>query len=64
MEKACDDRILGLSGCYDLGYLYYYGKGVRQNSQKAAALWKEVCDYGFLIGACINLGVLYEEGKV
>ncbi|ETD24253.1 tetratricopeptide repeat protein [Helicobacter macacae] len=48
--------------CYNLGYMYANGKGVRQDYAKAAELWKKACDmkYGF---ACNNLGVLYGKGQ-
>ena len=47
--------------CYNLGGMYYEGRGVRQDYAKAAELYKKACDmkYG---DAYNNLGVLYDKG--
>lgn len=31
--------------CNNLGDMYYYGKGVKQDYYKAAELYKKDCDY-------------------
>lgn len=48
--------------CYNLGGMYWDGKGVRQDYYKATELYKKACDmkYG---DACNNLGVLYNNGQ-
>ena len=50
-----------MDGCFVLGDLYYEGKGVKQNYQKAAQLYQKSCD-GWDSEGCYNLGVLYENG--
>ena len=47
--------------CYNLGQMYYEGKGVSQDYYKAHELYKKACDmkYG---AACNNLGWLYSSG--
>ena len=48
--------------CYNLGLMYYNGKGVRQDDAKAAELYKKAC--GMKYGdACNNLGRLYDRGE-
>ncbi|MGX2984447.1 tetratricopeptide repeat protein [Helicobacter sp. 23-1048] len=48
--------------CYNLGVMYYNGKGVRQDYHKARELYKKACDMKDA-EACNNLGVLYGKGQ-
>ena len=48
--------------CYNLGVMYFNGKGVRQDYHKASELWKKACDMKDA-NACNNLGFLYENGQ-
>ncbi|MGX3045274.1 tetratricopeptide repeat protein [Helicobacter sp. T3_23-1056] len=47
--------------CYNLGLMYTYGEGVRQDYHKAHELYKKACDMKNAM-ACNNLGVLYTNG--
>ncbi|MCW4573965.1 sel1 repeat family protein, partial [Venenivibrio stagnispumantis] len=49
-------------GCYNLGEMYYYGKGVEQDYVKAAGLFEKACDAGIAKG-CNNLGRMYYDGE-
>ena len=50
--------------CYGdiMGDMYYYGKGVEQNYNKAVELYQKGADLGDARAFC-NLGVMYEFGK-
>ena len=48
--------------CNNLGDLHKAGDGVKQDYQKANALYQKACDGGKVI-ACNNLGVSYATGK-
>ncbi|MCX2716621.1 tetratricopeptide repeat protein [Helicobacter sp. MIT 21-1697] len=56
--KGCD---LDSRGCFILGVLYYEGKGVRQDYNKAREFYTKSCQYG-AAKACTNLGILYDKG--
>ncbi|WQZ86441.1 sel1 repeat family protein [Helicobacter pylori] len=58
-EKACELKE-GL-GCFNLGALYYNGKGVEKDLTKAAYFYSKACDLKEGMG-CGNLGVLYYNG--
>lgn len=60
LETNCNNG--DIDACFSLARLYYYGKGVKQNYQKAAELYQKACDGGEPYG-CVLLGFLYEEGK-
>jgi len=47
-KKACDGG--NAQGCFNLGNLYNYGQGVKQNSSTAAKLYKKACDGGDKLG--------------
>ena len=47
---------------YTLGALFSEGKGVGQDSKKAAELYEQAAEQGHA-GATYNLGVLFDEGK-
>lgn len=58
-EKACgmgED-----SGCYELGRMYKYGKGVVKDYSKAIKLYEKACDEGEASG-CYELGWRYKYG--
>jgi len=59
-KTLCDSG--DASGCSDLGYLYYQGKGVKQDYFKAADLFKKACDARNPFG-CDILGMMYETGQ-
>ena len=47
-EKAC---IGGYAdGCFDLGNMYYYGDGVKQDKNKALNLFDKSCNLNYQIG--------------
>lgn len=48
--------------CSNLGIMYHYGKGVRQDYTKASELYRKACDMKYDL-ACNNLGVLYDGGQ-
>ena len=63
-QKAC--QVQNAEGCYKLGNLYYYGKGVKQSYAKAFYYYKHACKNIWKPGVpegCNNLAVLYEKGK-
>ena len=45
-----------------LGFLYYYGHGVRQSSEEAARWYRKAADQEHS-DAQLNLGALYSKGK-
>jgi TPR repeat protein len=47
---------------FDLGSRYQYGKGVPEDSRKAAELYQKAADKGYAPGQCA-LGGLYERGE-
>jgi TPR repeat protein len=47
---------------YNLGNMYYKGKGVQQDFKQAAAWYQKAAEQGFA-EAQINLGYMYDEGK-
>ncbi len=62
-EIGCNEvSNIQAGSCYNLGQMYYSGRGVRQDYHKAAELYKKACDmkYG---RACNELGLLYGVGK-
>ena len=64
-EIACnkgDGDLVQAEICYNLGVLYYEGKGVRQYYHKAFELYKKACDMKESY-ACNNLGFLYDYEK-
>ena len=50
-----------VSGCIYLGSLYQDGLGVKQDYLKAADLYKNTCDIGFVAGY-YSLAMMYEDG--
>ena len=59
-DKACSSG--DMNGCYNLAYMYEYGKGTMHDEERASKLYAIGCDKGDA-KACSNLGVIYEEGK-
>jgi len=51
------------SGCYNAGWLYREGSGVKRDDALAFVLFTKACDGGNEHG-CTHLGVMYAEGKV
>ena len=58
-KKACDGG--DMKGCYNLGFLYANGQGVKQNRQKAKELFGKACDGGDERG-CEQYKILDEQG--
>ena len=58
-NKVSDTQV---TSCYNLGIMYFNGKGVRQDYYKARELYKKACDMKYA-DACNNLGVLYFYGQ-
>lgn len=59
-ETACSQR--DAEACFDLGYMYYAGNFVQQNTFKAADFFQIACD-GENADGCLNLGLMYHDGK-
>ena len=59
-NKACDDG--NALGCYNLGALYDYEEGAKQDFLKAKTFYAKACDDGDTF-ACNYLGLLYDGGK-
>ena len=47
---------------FNLGYLYYIGKGVAQDYAEAANWYRRAADQGF-VSAMYNLGFSYQNGQ-
>ena len=48
-------------GCNNVGLMYFYGYGVKQDFKKAFKLFKKACDRGEAV-SCNNIGSLYYFG--
>ena len=59
-EKACNGG--DADGCFNLGWLYDDGQGVKQNYAQAAKFYEQACNGGVAAG-CTNLGLLYNNGQ-
>ena len=59
LERKCNNGDAG--SCFDLGNLYYNGKGVKQNYNKAIEFWSKACEMGEAKG-CIYIGNLHQSG--
>jgi tetratricopeptide (TPR) repeat protein len=59
LKRACDGG--NASGCNNLGFLYDFGRGVKQDYGKAFTFYTKACDGGDAFG-CANLGFSYENG--
>ncbi|GAA8764378.1 hypothetical protein VN1335_01160 [Helicobacter pylori] len=44
-SKACE--LKESDGCFNLGRLYYYGRGVGKNLTKAAYFYSKACKLGY-----------------
>ena len=60
LNKQCQKG--NAPACVLLGIMYDNGEGVKQDSFKAAELYRQACDGKNALG-CTNLGVMYDEGK-
>lgn len=58
-DKACDGG--SVIGCFNLGYLYEDGQGVKQNLSTAKKYFGKACDLGEQKG-CDNYRILNERG--
>ncbi|HEX2881785.1 MAG TPA: tetratricopeptide repeat protein, partial [Polyangiaceae bacterium] len=59
-ERAC--QLGEPNGCFNLGNLYYAGRGVSENKQRAFSLFEQACNAGKAAG-CINAGTMYDDGE-
>ena len=57
--KACNNG--NIKGCYNLGFMFSNGDGVRQDKRKAKELYSKACDGGNMAG-CKYYKMLNEEG--
>ena len=48
--------------CFNLGFMYEEGKGVKQDDFKALKFYQKACGLNNGTG-CFNLGLSYEEGR-
>lgn len=61
-EIGCNEvSKIQAGSCFNLGQMYYSGRGVRQDYHKAAELYKKACDLGYQIG-CDNYKIINEAG--
>jgi TPR repeat protein len=60
LKKACDGGIA--VGCFNLGTLYDFAQGVKQDYSKAFEYYKKACDGGEVAG-CTILGYSYDNGR-
>ena len=65
VEKRCYSG--SMVDCYELGYMYQEGEGVRQSFYSAARLFRMVCNAGepkdLYLDACYELGFIYFLGN-
>ena len=61
LETKCNNR--DAESCFDLGNLYYNGKGVERNYKKGMEFYGKSCEMGEAKG-CNNLGYSYRWGLV
>ncbi len=59
--KACKEG--NAQGCYELGYMYYSGKGIKQDDSKGLQFYNKACDMN-LSGSCLYLGFMYLNGDM
>ena len=59
-QEACN--LNDALACEGMGYLYYKGKGVKQDIQKGIMYYKKACNLKDRIG-CFILGDIYENAK-
>ena len=59
-QQACDGE--DALGCYNLGYLFQYGQGVKQDYAQALTAYQKACDRAYMNG-CVSAGWLYENGR-
>lgn len=60
LEKACN--LKDKEGCFNAGFLYHNGQGVKQDFAKAKKYYEKTCDMEDK-AACNHLGFLYAEGQ-
>ncbi len=58
-KKSCDLNDAG--SCYELGNLYYFGRGIQKDRKKANELYLKACNNNSAEG-CFTLGNVYAEG--
>ena len=59
LERQCNNG--NARSCNNLGYLYEYGNGIRQDYKKAREFYNKACEMGNALG-CGALGGLYQYG--
>lgn len=59
-EQAC--QLGEPNGCFNLGNLYYAGRGLAVNKARAFSLFEQACNAGKAVG-CINAGAMYDDGE-
>jgi len=59
LKNACDGG--DAKGCFNLGFLYEDGQGVRQNFSTANQYYGKACDLGLQLG-CDGYRTLNEKG--
>jgi len=60
-KEACDQGII--KGCFNLGYQYFNGKGVKPNLEKALYYFEESCNKNY-IEACGYVASIYMGDKI
>lgn len=60
LQKKCDSG--DANECFNLGTMYYDGKGVQKDYIKAVELYQKACDGGDA-DVCNILGIMYGNGK-
>jgi TPR repeat protein len=59
-EQAC--KLGEPNGCFNLGNLYYAGRGVTLDKARSFSLFEQACNAGKAAG-CINAGNMYDDGE-
>lgn len=58
-QKGCEQE--DTSSCFQVGYAYYTGNGVKQDFTKVKAFYSKVCDLGEDLG-CEGYRELQQQG--
>ena len=58
-QKGCEQE--DTSSCFQVGYAYYTGNGVKQDFTKAKAFYSKACDLGENLG-CEGYRELQQQG--
>ncbi len=59
-QEKCESN--EAKACYTLAMLYYEGKGIKQDYEKAKLYWQKACSLNNAL-SCTMLGISYDRGE-